>query len=55
MALRNAVTATPQQLCRERLLAGRSEDEYFADAVRIGPYRTLMGGMAFECGRAVGR
>ncbi|MDO0938596.1 PadR family transcriptional regulator [Streptomyces sp. DG2A-72] len=33
---------------RERLLAGRGEDEYFADAERIGPYLTLMGGMAFE-------
>ncbi|WP_328350472.1 PadR family transcriptional regulator [Streptomyces sp. NBC_00445] len=33
---------------RERLLAGRSEDEYFADAERIGPFLTLMGGVAFE-------
>ncbi|MEV6170684.1 PadR family transcriptional regulator [Streptomyces sp. NPDC051954] len=35
---------------RERLLAGRTEDEYFADAERVGPYLTLMGGMAFERG-----
>ncbi|MFD3839344.1 PadR family transcriptional regulator [Streptomyces sp. NPDC058642] len=33
---------------RERLLAGRTEDEYFAEADRIGPYLTLLGGMAFE-------
>lgn len=33
---------------RERMLAGRSEDEYFAEAERIGPYLTLLGGMAFE-------
>ncbi|MDQ0597171.1 DNA-binding PadR family transcriptional regulator [Streptomyces canus] len=33
---------------RERMLAGRTEDEYFAEADRIGPYLTLLGGMAFE-------
>jgi DNA-binding PadR family transcriptional regulator len=33
---------------RERMLAGRSEDEYFAEAERIGPYLTLLGGMTFE-------
>ncbi|MDN3026937.1 PadR family transcriptional regulator [Streptomyces sp. S.PB5] len=35
---------------RERMLAGRSEDEYFAEAERIGPYLTLLGGIAFERG-----
>jgi hypothetical protein len=33
---------------REHLLAGRSEDEYLRKADRIGPYLTLMGGIAFE-------
>jgi DNA-binding PadR family transcriptional regulator len=33
---------------RERMLAGRSEDEYLATAERIGPYLTLQGGMALE-------
>ncbi|WP_329406781.1 PadR family transcriptional regulator [Streptomyces sp. NBC_00704] len=33
---------------RERLLDGRGEDEYLAGADRIGPYLTLMGGIAFE-------
>ncbi|WP_327721009.1 PadR family transcriptional regulator [Streptomyces sp. NBC_00490] len=33
---------------RERMLAGRTEDEYFAEADRIGPYLTLLGGMDFE-------
>ncbi|MER6414576.1 PadR family transcriptional regulator [Streptomyces humidus] len=33
---------------RDRLLDGRSEDEYLAVADRIGPYLTLMGGIAFE-------
>ncbi|MEU2436011.1 MULTISPECIES: PadR family transcriptional regulator [Streptomyces] len=33
---------------RERLLAGRTENEYFAEAERIGPYLTLLRGMAFE-------
>jgi DNA-binding PadR family transcriptional regulator len=33
---------------RERLLKGRTEDEYCAEADRIGPYLTLMRGMAFE-------
>ncbi len=35
---------------RERLLDGRSEDEYLVGADRIGPYLTLMGGIAFEEG-----
>jgi DNA-binding PadR family transcriptional regulator len=33
---------------RERLLAGRSEDEFLAIAERVGPYLTLMRGLAFE-------
>ncbi len=33
---------------RRRLLDGRTEDEYFATAERVGPYLTLMRGMAFE-------
>jgi DNA-binding PadR family transcriptional regulator len=33
---------------RERMLAGRTEDEYFAEADRIGPFLTLLGGMDFE-------
>jgi hypothetical protein len=33
---------------RERLLKGRTEDEYWAEAERIGPYLTLLRGMAFE-------
>ncbi|MFH8801994.1 PadR family transcriptional regulator [Streptomyces sp. NPDC017936] len=33
---------------RERLLDGRSEEEYLAGSDRIGPYLTLMGGIGFE-------
>jgi DNA-binding PadR family transcriptional regulator len=33
---------------RARLLAGRTEEEYFHDIDRIGPYLTLMRGRAFE-------
>ena len=33
---------------RDRMLAGRSEDEYFDEVERIGPYLTLMRGRAFE-------
>lgn len=33
---------------RERLLAGRTEDEYFTTAERIGPYLTLLRGLALE-------
>ncbi|MET7380787.1 PadR family transcriptional regulator [Streptomyces sp. NPDC005526] len=45
---------------RERLLAGRDEEEYLRDAERVGPYLTLMAGIAFErenlrwCERALG-
>jgi hypothetical protein len=30
------------------MLAGRSEEEYLATAERIGPYLTLLGGLALE-------
>jgi DNA-binding PadR family transcriptional regulator len=33
---------------RARMLAGRTEDEYFDEVERIGPYLTLMRGRAFE-------
>ncbi|CAM2837406.1 PadR family transcriptional regulator [Mycobacterium intermedium] len=33
---------------RTRLLDGRTEQEYFAQAERIGPYLTLLRGIAFE-------
>ncbi|MFI2507537.1 PadR family transcriptional regulator [Streptomyces sp. NPDC018972] len=33
---------------RERLLDGRSEEEYLSEADRVGPYLTLLGGIAFE-------
>ncbi|MEV7324882.1 PadR family transcriptional regulator [Streptomyces sp. NPDC093970] len=33
---------------RRRLLAGRSEEAYFAEAERVGPYLTLLRGMSFE-------
>ncbi|HEU5331581.1 MAG TPA: PadR family transcriptional regulator [Actinocrinis sp.] len=33
---------------RARLLAGRTEEEYFDEVDRIGPYLTLMRGRAFE-------
>jgi DNA-binding PadR family transcriptional regulator len=33
---------------RDRLLAGRTEEEYLRTADRVGPYLTLMAGIAFE-------
>ena len=36
------------QRMQERLLAGRTEDEYLTTADRVGPYLTLQGGMALE-------
>ncbi|MET7859381.1 PadR family transcriptional regulator [Streptomyces sp. NPDC005318] len=33
---------------RERLLQGRDEDEFFSQAHRVGPYLTLLRGIAFE-------
>ncbi|MFI6035814.1 PadR family transcriptional regulator [Streptomyces sp. NPDC051315] len=39
---------TRYERVRERLLDGRTEDDYLREADRIGPYLTLMGGIAFE-------
>jgi DNA-binding PadR family transcriptional regulator len=36
------------QRMQERMLDGRSEEEYLATAERIGPYLTLLGGIALE-------
>lgn len=33
---------------RERLLNGRTEEEYLRDADRVGPYLTLLAGITFE-------
>jgi DNA-binding PadR family transcriptional regulator len=33
---------------RERLLHGRTEDEYLAESQRVGPYLTLLRGISFE-------
>ena len=33
---------------RDRILDGRSEDEFLATAPRIGPYLTLMRGISYE-------
>ncbi len=33
---------------RARLLAGRTEDEFVAQAERVGPYLTLLRGISFE-------
>ncbi|MFF7853382.1 helix-turn-helix transcriptional regulator [Streptomyces sp. NPDC007904] len=33
---------------RERLLDGRTEERYLREADRVGPYLTLLGGIAFE-------
>ncbi len=33
---------------RDRMLDGRSEEEYLAQANRVGPYLTLMRGISFE-------
>ena len=44
---------------RARLLEGRGEDEHLAEAARVGPYLTLMGGRMYEeqnirwCGRVL--
>jgi DNA-binding PadR family transcriptional regulator len=36
------------QRVRERLLNGRTEEEYLRESDRVGPYLTLLGGIAFE-------
>ncbi|WP_043733945.1 PadR family transcriptional regulator [Streptomyces zinciresistens] len=33
---------------RERLLAGRTEEEYLRESERVGPYLTLLAGISFE-------
>ncbi|MEV0175867.1 PadR family transcriptional regulator [Streptomyces sp. NPDC050803] len=33
---------------RERMLAGRTEEEYLRETDRVGPYLTLLGGIAYE-------
>ncbi len=33
---------------RDRLLDGRTEDEFLRDSVRVGPYLTLLRGISFE-------
>ena len=45
---RATVKLARYQRMRDRMLAGRSEDEYLATAERVGPYLTLQGGMALE-------
>ncbi|UOX92066.1 PadR family transcriptional regulator [Amycolatopsis sp. FBCC-B4732] len=47
MARAEAKIARYERL-RARLLDGRFEDDYLAEAERIGPYLTLMRGLAFE-------
>ncbi|WP_318306934.1 PadR family transcriptional regulator [Amycolatopsis solani] len=47
MARAEAKIARYERL-RARLLDGRFEDDYLAEAARIGPYLTLMRGLAFE-------
>lgn len=36
------------QRMRARMLAGRGEEEYLAEAERVGPYLTLLRGISFE-------
>lgn len=45
---RSAAKLARYERGRERLLAGRTEDEYCATAERIGPYLTLQAGLALE-------
>jgi DNA-binding PadR family transcriptional regulator len=51
--LRERILAAKHKLAlyndlREKLLAGRNEDEYLQSARRIGPYLTLLRGIGFE-------
>ncbi|MFG2812933.1 PadR family transcriptional regulator [Streptomyces sp. NPDC048410] len=39
---------TGYERLRERLLGGRTEDRYLAEAERVGPYLTLLRGISFE-------
>jgi DNA-binding PadR family transcriptional regulator len=45
---RSAAKLDHYRRLQARLLAGRTEDEFFATAERIGPYLTLLRGLAFE-------
>ncbi|MET8446141.1 PadR family transcriptional regulator [Streptomyces sp. NPDC005209] len=45
---RSAAKLARFERMRERLLAGRTEEEYLATAERVGPYLTLQGGLALE-------
>jgi DNA-binding PadR family transcriptional regulator len=45
---RSAAKLARYERLRERLLDGRTEDEYCATAERIGPYLTLQAGIALE-------
>ncbi|MER5748575.1 PadR family transcriptional regulator [Streptomyces sp. NPDC002088] len=45
---RSAVKLARYERAQERLLAGRTEDEYCATVERVGPYLTLLGGLALE-------
>ena len=47
MALAETKIARYERL-RARLLDGRFEDDYLAEADRVGPYLTLMRGLSFE-------
>lgn len=47
LALAQAKLARYERL-REKLLHGRSEEEHLAHAPRVGPYLTLLRGIAFE-------
>lgn len=45
---RSAVKLARYERMRDRLLDGRDEDTYLTSADRVGPYLTLLGGMALE-------
>lgn len=45
---RAAVRLARYERMRERLLDGRDEDTYLTGADRVGPFLTLLGGMALE-------
>jgi DNA-binding PadR family transcriptional regulator len=45
---RSAAKLARFERMRERLLAGRTEEEFLATAERVGPYLTLLGGLALE-------
>ncbi|MFF4836173.1 PadR family transcriptional regulator [Streptomyces sp. NPDC001315] len=45
---RSAAKLARYERAQERLLAGRTEEEYCATVERVGPYLTLQAGLAFE-------